>query len=202
MLNLIQKYEGLIFDMDGTLIDTMPAHLEAWQQTSDYFNFPFTKAWLHSLGGMPSYKIAIEINKEHHLSLDPTEVSKFKMRCFSEIENKGEAIACTKAILEHFHGKKKLAVGTGSQRKSALALLKQTELLPKLDAVVTATDVANHKPNPDTFLEAARQLGVSANSCVVFEDTELGKRAAHSGGMDCIMVEGDQLVFYPCPNSK
>ncbi|MEF1174561.1 HAD-IA family hydrolase, partial [Vibrio sinaloensis] len=92
--------------------------------------------------------------------------------------------------------------GTGSQRKSALALLKQTELLPKLDAVVTATDVANHKPNPDTFLEAARQLGVNANACVVFEDTELGKRAAHSGGMDCIMVEGDQLVFYPCPSSK
>ncbi|WP_140419025.1 HAD-IA family hydrolase, partial [Vibrio parahaemolyticus] len=59
------------------------------------------------------------------------------------------------------------------------------------------SDVENHKPCPDTFLLAADRLGIDAQNCLVFEDTELGKRAAHSAGMDCVMVEGNNLVFYP-----
>lgn len=197
MLEILEKYQGFIFDMDGTLIDTMPAHLSAWNKTAEHFNFPFTQKWLHSLGGMPSYKIAAEINSEYDLSLDPTEVSQYKMRAFAELEEHGDKIKCSNDVLEHYHGKKKLAVGTGSQRESALKLLSRVGLLERLDAVVTASDVKNHKPNPDTFLQAAEKLGLKPEECVVFEDTELGKSAAHAGGMDCVMVEGDKLVFYP-----
>ena len=88
-------------------------------------------------------------------------------------------------------------MGTGSQRDSALRLLAKAGILKKLNAVVTATDVEIHKPFPDTFLMAAEQLGLSAQDCVVFEDTELGKKAAHAAGMDCVMVEENKLVFYP-----
>lgn len=57
----IEKYHALIFDMDGTLFDIMRAHLHAWCSTAEHFNFPFAQEWLHSLGGMPSYKIAAEL---------------------------------------------------------------------------------------------------------------------------------------------
>ncbi|MEF1340281.1 HAD-IA family hydrolase, partial [Vibrio rotiferianus] len=83
--------------------------------------------------------------------------------------------------------------------ESALRLLAKAGILKKLNAVVTATDVENHKPFPDTFLMAADQLGLGAEECVVFEDTELGKKAAHAAGMDCVMVEGKGLKFYPKP---
>ncbi|HCG7306538.1 TPA: beta-phosphoglucomutase family hydrolase [Vibrio parahaemolyticus] len=192
-----RPYEGFIFDMDGTLIDTMPAHLAAWQATADRFDFPFCQEWLHSLGGMPSFKIVAELNRHYGLSLDPQTVSKFKMETFAAMELQGEVIQCTGIVLDEYLGQKKIAVGTGSQRESAMRLLSHAGLIDKLDAVVTASDVENHKPCPDTFLLAADRLGIDAQNCLVFEDTELGKRAAYSAGMDCVMVEGNNLVFYP-----
>ncbi|RTZ17409.1 beta-phosphoglucomutase family hydrolase [Vibrio aquaticus] len=198
MFELLDDYQGLIFDMDGTLIDTMPAHLEAWHQTAAHFEFPFSNDWLHSLGGMPSYKIAAEVNAKYGLSLDPYEVSRFKMATFAAIEQHGEVIPCSVNVLEHYYSKKKLAVGTGSQRDSAIRLLTKAGLIEKLDAIVTATDVTNHKPHPETFLQAADQVGLKPDQCVVFEDTKLGMQAAHAAEMDCVMVEKGNLVFYPC----
>ncbi|MEZ9233453.1 beta-phosphoglucomutase family hydrolase [Vibrio amylolyticus] len=191
------KYQGLIFDMDGTLIDTMPAHLDAWEKTAEHFGFPFTREWLNGLGGMPSYKIVAEINREFGIELDAKAISAFKMETFAQIEEQGDIIHCTVNVLEQYYGKKKIAVGTGSQRQSALRLLEKANLFNKLDALVTASDVVNHKPNPDTFLQAAKELNLNADQCVVFEDTNLGKQAAHAAGMDCVMVEGDSLKFYP-----
>ncbi len=63
--------------------------------------------------------------------------------------------------------------------------------------VVTATDVEKHKPEPETFLMAAEKMGLEPTDCVVFEDTALGKQAAHAAGMDCIMVTSEGLSFHP-----
>jgi len=199
MYKTLEKYQGIIFDMDGTLIDTMPAHLTAWAKTAQHFGFPFTKEWLHSLGGMPSFKIAAEVNAKHGMTLDPAEVSRYKMEAFAELDEHGSNISCTVDVLNHFNGQKKLAVGTGSQRESAIRLLTKAKLIELFHAVVTASDVDNHKPNPDTFLKAAELLELKPQECVVFEDTLLGLQAAHSAEMDCVLVEAGELKLYPCP---
>lgn len=188
--------------MDGTLIDTMPAHLDAWKKTALQFDFPFDIDWLHSLGGMPSVKIVTQINMKYGKQLDARTVSQFKMKSFADIENHGDVIGCTHQILLDNVNKRKLAVGTGSQRASATRLLEKASLLHQFDALVSATDVENHKPAPDTFLLAAEALGLEPTQCVVFEDTQLGKVAAHAAGMDCYLVVDGNLIFYPVLDSE
>lgn len=200
LLTSLEQYQAIIFDMDGTLINSMPSHVEAWRKTADHFQFPFDATWLHSLGGMPSPKITVEINREYGLSLDPTEVSKYKTDTFQAIEDKGDLIPETYEILKSIKTKKPVAIGTGSQRFGAEGLLKATGIFDWFDTIVTATEIENHKPNPDTFLLAAKQMQCEPSKCAVFEDTQLGLQAAHAAGMDCFLVTKEGIKFHPTPD--
>lgn len=190
----LSSYKGIIFDMDGTLVDSMPAHLEAWEKTCAIHEIPFDRDWFYNLGGMPSIRIANEINRSFRQNFDTERLANTKYKFYDEIAHKGEVIEPVYQVLLDNKGTKKVAVGTGSRMFNAEPLLDQTGILPMLDALVTADDVVNHKPNPDTFLEAAKRIGVAPQDCVVFEDTELGVKAALAAGMDCYMVVDGEIT--------
>ena len=200
MLNL-DKYKGIIFDLDGTLVNSMVAHAHAWELTCSKFNIPYDKEWLDQLGGMPSRKVTLEIMKRYDLSLDPQLITKDKIANFEAIEHKGDVLPETYAILERYYQLKKVGIGTGAQAKHAKAILDTTDIPSMITALVTSDDVDNHKPHPDTFLKVAQQLDVLPSDCVVFEDTLIGQQAASSAGMDRFMVEeGVVTTFIPANN--
>ncbi|MEZ8165826.1 HAD family hydrolase [Vibrio splendidus] len=192
----LDKYKGIIFDLDGTLVNSMVAHAHAWEQTCQKFGIPYDKEWLDQLGGMPSRKVTQEILKRYDLTLDAQQITSDKIANFEAIEHKGDVIPETYALLQQQYQLKKIGIGTGAQAKHARAILKTTDIPSMIRTIVTSDDVENHKPNPDTFLKVASQLELEPSDCVVFEDTIIGQHAATSAGMDCYMVENGQITKF------
>ena len=139
----LSAYQGLIFDMDGTLIDTMPANLPAREKTANQYDFPFDTDSIYSLSDQPSAKMAMEMIERYQLDLDPYEIAKTKMNYYLNLQEHGDMIECTYQILLENRDKKRTAIRTGSQRASALQLLESKGVVSLFDTIVTSSDVTN-----------------------------------------------------------
>ena len=184
-------YKAVIFDLDGTLVDSMPAHFEAWCEALAKNGAPkdvFPEDVFYSMGGRPTADIVKEINGEFNLNLDPEAVSLAKRAAFVRklhlVELNEDVVAFAKSV----YGKMPLAIATGGSRKVVEATLLATGLSELFDEVVTADDVKCGKPAPDVYLSAAERLGVAAVDCLAFEDAVPGLMAAQSAGMEVVHV--------------
>ena len=179
---------AIIFDCDGTLVDSMPPHYEAWAATLAKFNLTLDEDRFYALGGWPTEKVAELLIGEAQLTLDPRQITREKEAAFEQFIHLVEPIAPVIAIARQHHGRIPLAVATGGLRRICERLLKQAGIFELFDAIVTCEDVARHKPAPDVFLEAARRIGIDPTKCLVFEDTNPGIEAAERAGMKWIDV--------------
>lgn len=189
----LSAYKGIIFDMDGTLIDSMGGHNKAWKTTCEHFSYPFDSEYIYSLGGVPTIQTVVMLNQKYGLDHPPELVADFKIKVRKAMDFTPQIIQDTMAVLEHYSSTMKIAVGTGADRAHAENLLALHGILPKLNALATSCDVKEGKPAPDTFLLAASLMGLKAHECIVFEDTPIGQQAAASANMDCILVVGAKI---------
>lgn len=183
-------FEGLIFDLDGTLVDSMPAHFEAWCEALAYHGAAgiFGEDVFYAMGGRPTRDIVVLLNGEHGLKLDPEAVCYAKREAFYRCLHKIEIYEEVVAFARRHAGKVPIAVATGSTRLGAERTLQAVGLSDLIDEVVTADDVACGKPAPDVFLEAARRIEVPPQRCVAFEDAPAGIIAAQAAGMRVVSV--------------
>ncbi|EOD78740.1 putative phosphatase YqaB [Grimontia indica] len=182
------KYEALIFDLDGTLLDSMPAHFAAWQQTASDFGFEVDESWYHSRGGSPTILTAQTLVKELELAIEPQILADHKTQSFKYLmEDHLEQLPFVE-VAKYYAGQKPMAVGTGTLTDIATRMLEKSGLLHLFDYVVGADQVSAHKPAPDTFLHCAQLMNVSPERCLVFEDAIFGIDAAAAAGMDVIDV--------------
>lgn len=187
---MYDHYDALIFDMDGTIVDSGQLHEVAWISTFNAFGIPLDRPLMRSLAGV-STKRTLEFLIDHFgLALhDQIEaMNAHKDRVVAEEMHKHVKATSLKAIIETYHGKKPMAVGTGAQTDEAHIILEMCGLRHFFDAVVGADQVINPKPAPDTFARCAALLGVDPTRCVVFEDSPLGLEAAASAGMQGVDV--------------
>lgn len=176
-------YAALIFDCDGTLIDSMPAHYEAWRDTLADFDIRFPEDRFYELAGTPTDRIVRILAGEQQKSVDVDDVARRKEDAFLRGLKNVAPIPAVVRIVQENYGRCKLAVASGGFRNVILRQLDQIGILGMFETVVTAEDTTRHKPDPDVFLEAARRLGVPASECCVYEDADLGLEAARRAGM-------------------
>lgn len=190
MLNAIEPHiKGIIFDADGTLVDTMPSHYLAWEQTAKSFGGHFPEDLFYELGGIPSRRIVEILNETFGYSFDPNKFAEHKESLYiNTYLPKVKPIEPVVNIARTYKGRLPLAVGTGATQQVVQAALIATGIKDLFDTVVGADDVEHGKPAPDTFLEAARRLGVEPQYCLVYEDSDLGLQAAERAGMASIDV--------------
>jgi beta-phosphoglucomutase family hydrolase len=183
-----ENIKALIFDVDGTLADSMPVHMETWELLGNKYGFQYTQEELESYAGRSGQEIVEIINDKNGLQLDPDKVAHEKEEAFLENLDRVKPIAPVVKVLEDYYGVLPMAAGTGGFRSVATKILKSVGVWDKIDTLVGSDDVIHHKPAPDTFLKCAEELGVEPKDCLVFEDADLGFRAARNAGMHLIDV--------------
>ncbi|KOX25449.1 HAD family phosphatase [Streptomyces ardesiacus] len=182
---------SVIFDLDGTLVDSEPNYYEAGRRTLAEYGVPdFTWAdheayvgistqetvadWKRRYGLRATVEELLAVKNRHYLGLARTSARAYpEMRKFVELLA-GEGVP--------------MAVASGSSPEAIGTVLARTGLDARLRTVVSADEVARGKPAPDVFLEAARRLGAEPARCVVLEDAAPGAAAAHAAGMRCIAI--------------
>ncbi len=179
---------ALIFDCDGTLADTMPAHYRAWVEILRPHGIALPEDRFYALGGMPTGKIVERLFFEAGKVPDVATLVRQKEQAFIEKVGEIRPIEKVVEVARRGRGVSPMAVASGGQRYLVELTLRQIGILDWFSVLVTAEDTAKHKPDPDVFLEAARRLKAIPTDCTVYEDTELGLEAARRAGMHWVDI--------------
>lgn len=183
-------FDGYIFDLDGTLVDTMPLHYRAWDAAMREAGLvgALDEELFYSLGGVPTLRVAELIAQHYGLTIDPRRVFHVKESMFKELQGDAKLIEPVVAVARRVAQTHPVAIASGGPRDVVWRSLEISGLAPLFKVVVSADDVVHGKPSPDMFLLAAKQMGVEPTRCLVFEDAEPGMRAAEAAGMQWVRV--------------
>jgi len=185
-----EEFEGLIFDLDGTLIDSMPAHFSAMRQALEEEGGTglFTEERFSELGGKPAADIVSLLNREYGLSMNAQKICQRQHDLLESKLDDFELIPEVADFAAEHRGKVPMAVASAGTTTMVKASLSSVNILSWFDAIVGSDEVENGKPSPDVYLEAARRINVDPMNCVVFEDSEAGILGAESAGMKVVVV--------------
>lgn len=191
--------EGIIFDLDGVIVDTAKYHFQAWKRMAAELGVNFTEVENEQLKGVSRRGSIDKILNWGGISLSEEEIEKW-MRIKNEwyleyvagmqpseiLPGADRIIAEAKAL--------GLKVSLGSASKNSRFILEKVNLIDQFDAIVDGTVVSASKPDPEVFLTGAKQLGLEPSKCLVFEDAVAGVQAANNGNMKVIGV-GDSTIL-------
>jgi beta-phosphoglucomutase family hydrolase len=182
-LEVNPKAKALIFDLDGTLADTMPVHFLAYKNILADYGIDFTPELFGTLAGVPAVGTIQKLNELFDTQMDAEKIGHFKEAEYEKIMHKMKPVEPVVELMKKYHGKLPMAVGTGGYKRLAWKTMKILGLDSYFEILVSSEDVAHPKPHPETFLKCAELLGIEPQFCQVFEDGDLGIQAAHAAGM-------------------
>jgi beta-phosphoglucomutase family hydrolase len=175
---------AVIFDFDGTLVDTMPLHFEAYRSVFAEVGFDLTRAEFEAgIGGNARETIPGWL-RGRPCRLSPAEMHARKKELVNRLlAERPIPVLETAKLLPAFHGRLPMALASSGSRAGIEIVLRRLDWGRYFDVVVTGEDTPRGKPAPDLFLLAAKGLGIPPENCLVFEDTDAGVAAATNAGM-------------------
>jgi HAD superfamily hydrolase (TIGR01509 family) len=187
-LDINPKAKALIFDLDGTLADTMPIHFQAYKNVLKNFGIDIIPDVFISLAGIPAVGTIRKLNEIYRTQMNAEEVGQLKEEEYEKIMHKMKAVEPVVELVERYFGKLPMAVGTGGYKRLSWKTMNILGLDKYFDILVSNEDVERPKPFPDTFLRCAELMNIDPAVCEVFEDGVLGIQAAKDAGMMATLV--------------
>lgn len=182
--------KGVIFDLDGVLVDSVPLHFEAWQRMFGEFGYHFDYRDYHEkVDGRPRQDgVRGVMSDASESTIEAAGVT--KQAYYLEMIDQGRLQPFPTSIpLIRQLAQEGVLLAAASSSVNTRVILDKIGVLDQFSTIVTAADVERGKPEPDIFLAAADGLGLSVADCVVFEDALSGVTAAKRGGFVCIGVD-------------
>jgi HAD superfamily hydrolase (TIGR01509 family) len=186
----LARFEGFIFDCDGTLADTMPLHYRSWLHALARAGARFEFDWelFISRAGMSLEHTVLELNVQFGTALDPIKVATDQREYYSSRSKEVTPIEPVVALARQAHETRKVSVASGSEYQHVVHTLESIGARSYFEVIVTPIDVVHGKPAPDMFLLAAERMRVPSERCLVVEDSPLGLEAARLAGMHSALV--------------
>ncbi len=181
-------YKAFLFDLDGTVADSMPLHFAAWTQAVEENGGQFPEALFYAMGGIPLLRTVDLLNERFGTAMIPEVVGHRKETLFLAMLDGMRPVPSVLRVIEAYAGKLPFAIVSGSSRASIARTLDILGMAHFFPVIVGAEDVVHGKPAPEPFLKAAALLGVAPETCLVFEDADAGIEAAKAAGMQWVRV--------------
>lgn len=191
------EIKGLIFDLDGTLANTMPTHFEAWALAGKDFGVEVTSQMVEDHAGASTTEVWRKLNEKYGWSVNVDEGREMKSKYYRELLDSMisiEPIWPVYNLMIYMNGKMPMAVGTGSGRINADRVMSSIGADAFVKHLVSSDDISNAKPHPETFLKCCQLLGLPPHECLVFEDGVMGVEAALMAGCHVIEVPSYKYI--------
>lgn len=184
---------GVIFDLDGVIVDTARFHFLAWRNLAQGLGFDITEQQNEELKGISREASLKKILSWGNKQLSEEEFQKQMQQknenylSYIEEIDENEILPGVPKVIDYLL-ENNIPMALGSASKNARPILEKLELLEKFDAIVDGNDVSKAKPDPQVFLIAAKMLNVTPKHCLVFEDSLAGIKAANNAEMTSIGI--------------
>lgn len=183
--------EMLIFDCDGTLMDTLYLHYQAWKDSFNEFGYEFINQheFVEKYAGISGNDMVKEVIKQFNYPIEISDVIAKKRAIFIEkYILQVKPITKTLKIAHQYSSDLKMVVASGGAKEAVIKMLELNNVINLFQQVITFDDIKVGKPAPDIFLKAAIDNNISPNKCLVFEDHHAGFTAAQLAGMHYIDI--------------
>ncbi|MEU9074368.1 HAD family phosphatase [Kitasatospora sp. NPDC048538] len=184
----LDRYEAVLFDWDGTLVDSHPLNFRGLSAASARWGLTMDESFYTTRIGTSGAELINELAAAAATTVPVDEVVALCLEIIlGEIADL-RTYAAVVRIAESLHSRVPLAIASGGARRAVHAGLDTTGLRPLFEDIVTGEDAPKGKPDPGLFLLAANRLGVEPSRCLVYEDSPEGMQAAHAAGMRAVDV--------------